>query len=130
MVRLWGGALASGMVLFREFGFEAAHWLPHVPAGHKCARMHGHSYRFVVYVRGEIGERSGWVMDFSEMRKIVDPVVEELDHRCLNEVKGLENPTAERITKWLWERIRPGLPGMYRIELRETAKCGCVYEGE
>ncbi len=72
----------------------------------------------------------GWVMDFAEMRKIVDPVVEELDHRCLNEVPGLENPTAERITKWLWERLKPRLTGMVKIELHETKKCGCVYEGE
>lgn len=116
------------MVIFREFRFEAAHWLPRVPAGHKCARMHGHSYRFVVHVRGEMDDL-GWVMDFAEMRKIVEPVVEELDHRCLNEVAGLENPTAEAITKWLWDRIKPQMKGMFRIELRETAKCGCVYEG-
>lgn len=117
------------MVIFREFGFEAAHWLPRVAAGHKCARMHGHSYRFVVSVRGEMDEL-GWVMDFAEMRKIVDPVVEELDHRCLNEIEGLENPTAEAITKWLWDRLKPGLRGMVKIELHETKKCGCVYEGE
>lgn len=117
------------MVIFREFGFEAAHWLPRVPKGHKCAQMHGHSYRFAVHVRGEVDEM-GWVMDFAEMRKIVDPVVEELDHRCLNEIAGLENPTAERITKWLWDRLKPGLKGMIRIELHETKKCGCVYEGE
>ena len=121
------------MVIFREFGFEAAHWLPRVAKEHKCARMHGHSYRFVVHVRGEIDESAGgmgWVMDFAEMRRIVDPVVEELDHRCLNEIAGLENPTAEAITKWLWGRLKPGLKGMIRIELHETKKCGCVYEGE
>ncbi|MBX3387995.1 MAG: 6-carboxytetrahydropterin synthase QueD [Phycisphaeraceae bacterium] len=118
------------MVIFREFRFEAAHWLPRVEAEHKCARMHGHSYRFVLHISGAIDPERGWVMDFAEMRKIVDPVVEELDHRCLNEVPGLENPTAEAITKWIWDRLKPRLRGLIRIELYETSKCGCVYEGE
>ena len=118
------------MRVFREFRFEAAHRLPDAPPGHKCRRLHGHSYRLLVYVDGPINPDTGWVIDFAEIRSIVDPVIDRLDHHYLNEIEGLSKPTAEVITRWIWDRIKPGLPGLCRIELFETAKCGCVYEGE
>jgi 6-pyruvoyltetrahydropterin/6-carboxytetrahydropterin synthase len=118
------------MRVFREFRFEAAHRLPDAPPGHKCRRLHGHSYRLLVYVDGPINPDTGWVIDFAEIRSIVDPVIDQLDHHYLNEIEGLSKPTAEVITRWIWDRIKPGLPGLCRIELFETAKCGCVYEGE
>lgn len=118
------------MKVFREFRFEAAHSLPDAPPGHKCRRLHGHSYRLVVFVDGPIEAATGWVIDFGELRKVVDPLIERLDHHHLNEIEGLEKPTAEMITKWIWDRLVGDLPGLCRLELYETAKCGCVYEGE
>lgn len=117
------------MRVFKEFRFEAAHRLPDAPAGHKCRRLHGHSYRLVVFVEGPINPETGWVVDFAEIRGAVDPVVDELDHQYLNEIEGLSKPTAEVITRWVWDRVKPRLPGLCRLELYETAKCGCVYEG-
>lgn len=122
------------MKVFRDFRFEAAHALPDAPEGHKCRRLHGHSYRLRVYVEGPIDPRTGWVIDFSEIRRVVDPVVDSLDHRYLNDIDGLEKPTAEVITRWLWEKLGAGLNKgsirLARLELSETSKCGCVYEGE
>lgn len=118
------------MEIFREFDFEAAHFLPGVPDGHKCKRMHGHSYRASVHVRGVPGGAQNWVMDFADLKRIVNGVVDRLDHRVLNEIPGLENPTAEQITRYLWQQLRPQLPGLAKIVLRETARAGCVYRGE
>lgn len=118
------------MEIFKEFGFEAAHRLPHVPEGHKCARLHGHSFRVAVHVRGPLHPEQGWVMDFAEVKRAWKPLHERLDHRYLNEVEGLENPTAENLARWIWARLAPTLPGLSRIVVRETCTAGCVYEGE
>ncbi len=118
------------MEMFREFRFEAAHFLPHVPEGHKCRRTHGHSYRLVVHLRGRPDPRTGWLMDFADLKGAVGPVIERLDHHCLNEVPGLENPTAEQITRWLWKQLRPSLPALNRLTLWETPHAGCEYAGE
>src|SRR4051812_44310857 len=100
------------MKVFREFRFEAAHRLPDAPPGHKCRRLHGHSYRLVVYVEGPIQTETGWVLDFADIRSVVDPLIEQLDHNYLNEIEGLSKPTAEVITHWIWRRLKPGLPGL------------------
>jgi 6-pyruvoyltetrahydropterin/6-carboxytetrahydropterin synthase len=115
--------------VFREFGFEAAHRLPNVPEGHKCARLHGHSFRVTVHVEGPVGAESGWVVDFAELTAAWAPVGERLDHRYLNEVEGLENPTSEHIAEWIWSRLAPSLPGLRRIVVRETCTSGCTYLG-
>jgi 6-pyruvoyltetrahydropterin/6-carboxytetrahydropterin synthase len=118
------------MEIFKEFGFEAAHRLPNVPAGHKCARLHGHSFRVEVHVRGPVDERMGWVMDFADLKAAVKPVIDQLDHYYLNEIAGLENPTSEVLARWLWARLRPSLPTLARIVVRETCTSGCTYHGE
>lgn len=118
------------MEIFKEFGFEAAHRLPNVPAGHKCARLHGHSFRVKVHVRGPVDERMGWVMDFADIKAAVKPVIDQLDHYYLNEIPGLENPTSEVLARWLWARLRPPLPTLARIVVRETCTSGCTYGGE
>lgn len=116
--------------LSKTFGFEAAHYLPNVPAGHKCKRMHGHSFRFSVVLKGEIDPETGWIMDFAELKDIVKPIIEKhLDHYVLNDVPGLENPTSERIAIWLWAKIKPELPLLDKIILYETCTSSCVYRG-
>jgi 6-pyruvoyltetrahydropterin/6-carboxytetrahydropterin synthase len=115
--------------IFREFTFEAAHRLPNVPEGHKCARLHGHSYRVEVHVSGEVGAISGWVMDFAEIKQAAAPAVEQLDHNYLNEVPGLENPTSEVLARWIWDRVADQLP-MSAVVVRETCTSGCIYRGE
>jgi 6-pyruvoyltetrahydropterin/6-carboxytetrahydropterin synthase len=117
------------MEIFKEFTFEAAHRLPNVPAGHKCARLHGHSFRAEIHVRGEIDPRMGWVMDFADIKAAFQPFYDRLDHHYLNEIEGLENPTSENLARWIWERMEPLLPGLSRVVVRETCTSGCVYTG-
>ena len=118
------------MRIYKEFSFEAAHRLPNVPAGHKCARLHGHSFHVRVTVEGDIGETSGWVMDFGDLKAAFRPVHDRLDHRYLNEIRGLENPTSEVLAQWIWRELRASLPGMVEIEVRETCTSGCIYRGD
>ena len=118
------------MEIYKEFHFEAAHRLPNVPEGHKCARLHGHSFQVRITVSGEPGENSGWVMDFADLKAHFAPLHEQLDHRYLNDVEGLENPTSEALAEWIWERLLPALPLLSRVEVSETCTAGCVYRGE
>lgn len=117
------------MEIFKEFIVEAAHRLPHVPPGHKCGRLHGHSIRIEVHVRGGVDVRTGWVMDFGDIKGIFQPLYEQLDHHYLNEVEGLENPTSENLARWIWERLKPDLPQLSRVVVRETCTSGCVFDG-
>lgn len=119
------------MELFKEFTFEAAHRLPNVPADHKCARLHGHSYRLIVHVSGDVDPHSGMVIDFGDIKAIVKPLVDQqLDHYFLNEVEGLENPTSENLARWVWQRLAGALPQLSAIEIRETCTSGVIYRGE
>jgi 6-pyruvoyltetrahydropterin/6-carboxytetrahydropterin synthase len=118
------------MEIFTELGFEAAHRLPNVAADHKCARLHGHSFRAVVHVEGPVGEGTGWVMDFADVRAACEPLREQLDHHYLNEIVGLENPTSENVARWMWERLIAALPGLSAITVRETCTSGCTYRGD
>jgi 6-pyruvoyltetrahydropterin/6-carboxytetrahydropterin synthase len=115
--------------LVKDFRFEAAHYLPNVPEGHKCRRMHGHSFRGEVAIRGRVDAHAGWVMDFADLKQLVDPLIKRLDHYLLNEIEGLENPTAEMVAVWLWERLAPGLPQLHRITIEETCTSRCHYFG-
>ena len=117
------------MEIYKEFTFEAAHRLPNVPEGHKCARLHGHSFMVRIAVAGPVGEQSGWVMDFGEIKAAFQPVWKQLDHYYLNEIAGLENPTSENLAIWIWAKLKPELPQLSRIEIRETCTSGCVYLG-
>lgn len=116
--------------LTKEFHFEAAHSLPHVPAGHKCARLHGHSFRVEVTVRGAVDSHTGWLMDFGDLKKFFAPLEEQLDHRFLNEVPGLENSTSENIARWIWVRLKPQLAILHAVTVHETCTSKCVYWGE
>ncbi len=116
--------------LEKSFRFEAAHHLPFVPEGHRCARVHGHSYRLTVRVKGPVDSELGWFIDYGDINDVVEPVVEALDHRDLNLIPGLENPTTEAVCIWVWERVSKKIPGLYVVEVAETPNTSCVYRGE
>lgn len=116
--------------LSKSFHFEAAHWLPTFPDGHKCRRLHGHSFRFDVVVAGDVDPAKGYLIDYGDIKQIVDPIVRQLDHYNLNDIPGLQNPTSEMIAVWLWERIQPELPILYCITVYETCSSRCDYEGD
>ncbi len=113
--------------LIKTFRFEAAHSLPHVPEGHKCARLHGHSYRIDIHVSGQPDPHTGWVVDFGDIKKIVEPVLDQLDHRFLNDIPGLANSTRENMGQYLWDRIAPALPPLSAVTVweSETSRCVC-----
>ncbi|MHC4563442.1 MAG: 6-carboxytetrahydropterin synthase QueD [Planctomycetota bacterium] len=116
--------------LVKTFRFEAAHCLPNAPEGHKCRRMHGHSYRVDIHVTGQPDPESGWVVDFGEIKRIVGDILDgELDHRNLNEIPGLENSTSERLGEYLWNRITPQLPGLSAITIWESDSSRCTVRG-
>lgn len=117
------------MDVFKAFTLESAHRLPNVPAGHKCARIHGHSFRVEIHVSGAIDPHIGWVQDFAELKTAFQPLFDVLDHNYLNDVPGLSNPTSENLAKWVWGRLKPELPLLSKIVVHETCTCGAVYEG-
>ncbi|HWJ24619.1 MAG TPA: 6-carboxytetrahydropterin synthase QueD [Gemmatimonadaceae bacterium] len=116
--------------IFKDFSFEAAHRLPNVPEGHKCARLHGHSFRVRVVIEGPVDARTGWVMDFADIKAVVRPLEDRLDHYYLNDIEGLENPTSEELARWIWRALKPQLPLLAAIEVRETCTSGCIYTGD
>lgn len=118
------------MDVFKIFTIEAAHNLPNVPPNHKCARLHGHSFRIEVHVGGPVDPQLGWVVDFADIKGAFRPLEDQLDHRYLNEVEGLKNPTSENLARWVWERLQPELPGLRRVVVHETCTAGCSYAGE
>lgn len=117
------------MEVFKEFTFEAAHRLPNVPAGHKCARLHGHSFHVALYVSGPIDAEMGWVVDFADIKKAFRPLYDRLDHNYLNEIEGLSNPTSENLAVWIWNNLKPSLSSLSQVIVRETCTSGCVYRG-
>jgi len=118
------------MEIFKQFTFEAAHRLPNVPSGHKCARLHGHSFEITVHVCGQVGENTGWVVDFADISSAFKPIRDQLDHYYLNEINGLENPTSENLARWIWQRLKPNLPGLCQLTVKETCTAGCIYRGD
>ncbi len=118
------------MELRKTFQIEAAHRLPNVPTGHKCARLHGHSWRIEVAIEGPIGNDTGWVMDYADLKAAFQPIHDRIDHNDLNEIPGLENPTSERLAVWLWNELKPRLPLLIELVIAETCTSRCVYRGQ
>jgi 6-pyruvoyltetrahydropterin/6-carboxytetrahydropterin synthase len=116
--------------LVHEFRFEAAHHLPKVPEGHKCRRLHGHSFKIELAVAGPVNPETGWFLDFGEIHRLWEPLYEALDHRYLNEISGLENPTSEVLAKWIWNKLKPGLPSLDQVTVFETCDARCEYAGQ
>jgi 6-pyruvoyltetrahydropterin/6-carboxytetrahydropterin synthase len=121
--------IADHCELFKVFTIEAAHRLPNVPAGHKCGRLHGHSFRIEIHICGPVDEKSGWVIDFADIKTAFAPIFDRLDHHYLNEVEGLSNPTAENLARWIWGQLIPRLPQLTRVVVAETCSAGCAYRG-
>ena len=117
------------MEIYKEFSIEAAHRLPNVPDGHKCKRLHGHSFLILIWLCGDVGEESGWLMDFSDVKTAFSPIFDQLDHHYLNDIPGLENPTSENLAIWIWQALKPSLSMLSAVEIRETCTSGCVYRG-
>ena len=117
------------MEVFKEFKFEAAHRLPNLPPEHKCSRLHGHSFTVQLHVEGPVKPEVGWIIDFGEIKSIFKPYYNMLDHHYLNEINGLENPTSENIAFWIWDRVKPDLPILSAVVVKETCTTGCVYRG-
>jgi 6-pyruvoyltetrahydropterin/6-carboxytetrahydropterin synthase len=115
--------------LRKTFQFEAAHLLPHLPATHKCRRLHGHSFQVEVAVSGEVNLKLGWLIDYAEISDAFKPLLERLDHYYLNEIPGLENPTSENVAIWIWEKLKPRLPLLTEVVVAETCTARCVYRG-
>jgi 6-pyruvoyltetrahydropterin/6-carboxytetrahydropterin synthase len=118
------------MIIYKQFTFDSAHFLPNVPEGHKCREMHGHTYHLTIFAEGALLEPEGWVLDFTDLKLVVKPIIEQLDHKLLNNIQGLENPTSEVLVTWLWKQIKPSLQALKRIELKETPTSGVIYEGD
>lgn len=118
------------MEIYKEFVFEAAHYLPNVPAGHKCGRLHGHSFKVALHVAAPLDPHTGWVMDFADIKAAFKSCYETLDHNYLNEIPGLENPTSEVIAVWIWQQMKPVLPQLVKVVINETCTSGCVYTGD
>jgi 6-pyruvoyltetrahydropterin/6-carboxytetrahydropterin synthase len=116
--------------LTHEFQLESAHSLPFVAETHKCRRVHGHTFGIEVHVEGEVDSASGWLVDYASLAAAFAPLSEELDHRLLNQVKGLENPTSEKLAAWIWARLKPKLPLLVEIVVRESPLTRCAYRGE
>lgn len=116
--------------LTKSFRFEAAHWLPTFPDGHKCRRLHGHSFKIDVIVSGEVDESQGYLIDYGEIKQATEPIERALDHYCLNDIEGLSNPTAENISRWIYDRLKPALPLLSAVKVYETCTSACEYRGE
>lgn len=118
------------MNIFKIFTLEAAHRLPNVPEGHKCSRLHGHSFRVELHINGPVDPHSGWVMDFAEVKRIFKPLYEQLDHHYLNDIEGLENPTSENLAIWIWNQTKPLMPLLSEVVVHETCTAGSRYSGK
>ncbi len=118
------------MEVYREFKFDAAHRLPNLPPDHKCSRLHGHTFKVIIMLEAPVGTDTGWVRDFAEIKRLSAPVIDELDHTFLNDIPGLENPTSENIAIWVWNILKPLIPELSSIEIKETASAGCRYRGQ
>jgi 6-pyruvoyltetrahydropterin/6-carboxytetrahydropterin synthase len=117
------------MEIFKVFTCESAHRLPYVPEGHKCGRLHGHSFRIEIWLQGKVDDASGWVMDFADVSEVFRPIYQQLDHHYLNEIEGLFNPTSENLARWIWDQLHPSLPLLSKVCVNETCTSGCIYKG-
>ncbi len=115
--------------LRKTFQFEAAHLLPRLPETHKCRRLHGHSFQVEIAVAGQCNPELGWLIDYADISAAFKPLWEQLDHRYLNDIPGLDNPTSETLAAWIWQRLKPRLPQLVEVIVAETCTARCIYRG-
>jgi 6-pyruvoyltetrahydropterin/6-carboxytetrahydropterin synthase len=118
------------MRIYKEFKFDAAHRLTKVDEGHKCGNLHGHTFVVIIHLEGEVDANRGWILDFNVLRDAVEPVINRLDHAVLNDIEGLDNPTSENLSVWFWSQLKPLLPQLALVEIKENPTSGCVYCGD
>lgn len=118
------------MEIFKVFYLDAAHCLPNVPPGHKCANLHGHSFRIEIHIKGPVDPQLGWVTDFTDITRAFQPLLNQLDHKHLNDIEGLNNPTSENLTLWIWKNLKPVLPQLSAVVVQESTESGCIYKGD
>ena len=117
------------MIIYKKFNIESARSIPNLPKTHPCHHIHGHSFKIIISVQGDVNEQNGFVVDFQDIDDAFDPLKKELDHSYLNDIEDLQNPTSENICIWIWNKIQSSLPNIYKIEIRETDSTGCIYKG-
>lgn len=117
------------MEIRKSFTIEAAHRLPNLPPGHKCRRLHGHSFNVEIAVSGPLDPDKGWIMDYGDIKQAFQPIYDQLDHNYLNDIAGLENPTSEHLAMWIWERLKPELHNLTAVIVHETCTTTCEYRG-
>ena len=115
--------------IFKEFVFEAAHRLPNVPYGHKCGRLHGHSFKFALEIGGDVDPFTGFIKDFGEVKELIKPIYDSLDHNYLNDIDGLSNPTSENLSKWIYDKAKALDINVVSVKVWETCTCGATYVG-
>ncbi|WP_367679772.1 6-carboxytetrahydropterin synthase QueD [Buchnera aphidicola] len=116
------------IILFKDYTFEAAHKLPNVAKEHKCYKLHGHSFLIRISIKGEINNDTGFILDFKQIDDVFKPIQVKLNHSYLNVIKGLENPTIEILSRWIWKKLKPKLNELYSIKINETFTSGCIYK--
>jgi len=119
----------ANIELVRTYTFEGAHRLPKVAPEHKCARLHGHSFKVELRLSGPLDDQKGWLMDYAEIDEIFDPLWQQLDHHYLNDIEGLDNPTSENLAIWIWNHLKPKLPELEATVVHETCEAHCIYKG-
>ena len=118
------------MQLFLNFDFAAARNLPNLHAEHPCARIHGHTFCVEILLDGDVGERSGWIMDFADIEDAIERLKHKVDHQYLNSIEGLDNPTTELLAIWIWRALKPELPGLAQVKVQEHRSRGVIYSGD
>ena len=118
------------MEIYVSLSFDAAHFLPNVPEGHRCGNLHGHTFVTEIYASGDVDANSGWVIDFGDLKAIAKPVIAQLDHNYLNDIEGLSNPTSENIARWIWDKLKPELPALSKIVVKESPTSAAIFTGK
>lgn len=118
------------MIVYKKFNIESARSLPNLPKSHPCNQIHGHSFKIIISIKGDVDEKSGFVKDFQIIENAFKPLKKILDHTYLNDIKGLSNPSSENICIWIWNKLKSSLENIYKIEIKETDSTGCIYKGK
>ena len=113
--------------LKQHFQIESARFLPHLSKDHPCSRLHGHSFKIILTLQGPLDAKIGWVMDYNDITRIMKPLLDQIDHRTLNEVPGLDNPTSEHLARWIYDQALSSLPLLKQVAILETPMTECRY---